>query len=492
MLIPIGQENSTVRRHPWISYGLIAMNFVAFILMSVGFDSRRWEMDAEAKAREFVTYLAEHPYLEASPGTGEVLGEGFEEQLAQARDEYAKTAAVPAGFIVERQQETLDGLAEDFLAVLRKTPAHRYGFTPASPAAVTLVTSIFAHAGWLHLIGNMLFLFLTGPFIEDVFGRPLFVALYLLSGFAATGTHAVQFPESSSPLVGASGAIAGVMGAFLIRLGTSRIRFLFMPIPLIPAIRFTFLLPAFVVLPLWLGEQFWYAHLADKTAGGVAWWAHIGGFVFGVAVAAAVRLTGVEERYIHPAIEGKISIVRHPSLERAADARLREDWETARREIRKALAADPNDVDGWSEAYEIALGSGDFKEAGSSALRLLELYVRQGEVDLARSLIEDERVGGALPVRFYLVAASFLEKRQYPVEALQVYQRLIDGKPTDPACFRALFRRGEILRGIDDPAAAREAFRRAGAHPACVDPQLRQAVEKALAEVDKSLGSAHG
>src|SRR4029077_7656196 len=114
--------------------------------------------------------------------------------------------------------------------------------------------------------------------------------LYLFSGLAGTLAHALKYPTSDIPTIGASGAIAGVMGAFLIRLGTSRIRFLYMPFfPFLWRIRFTFFMPAFVVLPLWLGEKVFYAHNAGEQSG-VGWWAHIRGFLFGAAVAGAVRL----------------------------------------------------------------------------------------------------------------------------------------------------------------------------------------------------------
>ena len=91
------------------------------------------------------------------------------------------------------------------------------------------------HAGWLHLIGNMLFLFLSGPFVEDLYGRPLFAALYLAPAVAGAGAFAAGASHSATTLVGASGAIAGVMAAFLVRLGGRRIEFLVVPIPIVPA-----------------------------------------------------------------------------------------------------------------------------------------------------------------------------------------------------------------------------------------------------------------
>ena len=129
---------------------------------------------------------------------------------------------------------------------------------------------------------------MTGPFVEDVFGRGVFAVLYFLSGFAALATHVAKFPHSEVPLIGASGAIAGVMGAFLVRYARRKIHMLYLPLFPLPRPRFTFGVPAFVIAPLWFGEQFWYAHRAGEESG-VAFWAHVGGFLFGAVFALAVR-----------------------------------------------------------------------------------------------------------------------------------------------------------------------------------------------------------
>src|SRR5207253_315943 len=114
---------------------------------------------------------------------------------------------------------------------------------------IRAVTSMFVHSGWLHLIGNMLFFFAAGPFLEDVYGRVLFTLLYFLSGFAAIGAHVWQNPGSLAPVVGASGAVAGVLGAFLIRFARSKIQFLWLPIPLVFWWRYRVFIPAFLFLP---------------------------------------------------------------------------------------------------------------------------------------------------------------------------------------------------------------------------------------------------
>ena len=178
----------------------------------------------------------------------------------------------------ERQ---LDGLIASFGVIPNKLlPA--LGQPNAAPLAVwqSLFTSQFLHAGWAHIIGNMLFLWVFGDNIEDVMGRFLYLIFYLVSGVAAGIAQAVIQGPSNIPAIGASGAIAGVLGAYLVLYPLARIS------TLIPFffIATTAQVPAVVMIGWWFVQQFFYgiATLSDAASGGVAFWAHIGGFVAGV------------------------------------------------------------------------------------------------------------------------------------------------------------------------------------------------------------------
>ncbi|MEM7074424.1 MAG: rhomboid family intramembrane serine protease [Pseudomonadota bacterium] len=142
----------------------------------------------------------------------------------------------------------------------------------------TLVTSMFLHAGWLHLAGNMLFLWIFGDNMEDEMGHLGFLLLYLAAGVAAAGAHLLSAPYSQVPTVGASGAIAGVMGGYLLLFPKARIDILLF---LVIFIRI-FTLPAWAVLCIWFGIQIVGGAAADPGTGGVAYWAHAGGFVAGI------------------------------------------------------------------------------------------------------------------------------------------------------------------------------------------------------------------
>lgn len=149
----------------------------------------------------------------------------------------------------------------------------------AASAYLTPFTSMFMHGGWLHLIGNMLFLWIYGNNIEDYFGPVKFLLFYIVSGLAAIALYTLFGPSSQVPLVGASGAIAGVMGAYIVLHPRARITVLV----IFFFIQFV-VLPAKVVLGIWFVYQLLMSMIGSATGGGVAWMAHVGGFVFGWAV----------------------------------------------------------------------------------------------------------------------------------------------------------------------------------------------------------------
>lgn len=142
----------------------------------------------------------------------------------------------------------------------------------------TLVTSMFLHGGWMHLAGNMLFLWIFGDNLEDEMGHLPFLLFYLVSGIGAGLVHIVIAPDSLVPTIGASGAIAGVMGGYLLMFPKARVDILLI---LIVYFR-VFTIPAFVMLGVWLGLQFLGSLSSNPDSGGVAYWAHTGGFGIGL------------------------------------------------------------------------------------------------------------------------------------------------------------------------------------------------------------------
>jgi membrane associated rhomboid family serine protease len=170
---------------------------------------------------------------------------------------------------------------------------YSYGMVPARLDPATLVTSMFLHGGWLHLIGNMWFLWIYGDNVEDIMGHRRYLLFYLLCGVAAALAQLIFNLGSRVPMVGASGAIAGVMGAYLVKFPHARILclvfFLF-----VTTVEF----PAALVLVLWFVMQFFSGlgsiGSSQQSQGGVAWFAHVGGFLAGMLL---VHLVQTRQRY---------------------------------------------------------------------------------------------------------------------------------------------------------------------------------------------------
>jgi membrane associated rhomboid family serine protease len=169
-----------------------------------------------------------------------------------------------------------------------------YGVVPDRLRGLSLVTSMFLHGGWMHVIGNMWFLWIYGDNVEDVLGHARYLLFYLLAGLAAALLEVALSPDSRVPMIGASGAIAGVMGAYLVKFPHARI------LTLIPVFVFftTVEIPAVFILLYWFVIQFFsgvgsigYSHLSH---GGVAWFAHVGGFVAGMLL---ILLMGRRDPY---------------------------------------------------------------------------------------------------------------------------------------------------------------------------------------------------
>jgi len=206
---------------------------------------------------------------------------------------YAIVAANCAMFIVQiflgpRAESLIDIFG--FIPIRLLHPA-AYGYT-SFEVSITLVTSLFIHGGFVHLIGNMIYLWVFGPGVEDALGHFRYFIFYVLCGAIGSVTHTLLFPMSPVPSIGASGSIAGILGAFLVLRPRARI------VTLFPLIVYWAMaeIRAVVFLPIWFAMQFFNGALALASAqrtqevAGIAWWAHVGGFIFGAIVGAIIRV----------------------------------------------------------------------------------------------------------------------------------------------------------------------------------------------------------
>ena len=392
LIIPIGHEDNTVRRLPWVTFAIIGACFVLHIIFS--FQMSGAKKDLEAKLQDFIGYFIAHPYLEPDQESivrlmGESNAAEFMRGLEMVRSQSDQAPPEDS----EEEQARFNELTEELVRSIDAIPARTYGYIPARGNLLGLLTYMFIHSGWLHLLGNLLFLYLTAPFIEDVWGRPLFTAFYLAAGVFAALMFGIHYPHINGPLVGASGAIAGVMGAFAVRYWKTKIEFFYFFF----FVRGTFSAPAFIMLPLWFVLELFNAGAMDTlnpgSGGGVAHWAHVWGFAFGLAAALAVKKLRFEERVVSPKIEAAITYLDPvtQSLEDALKMKQDRRFEESYARVLDLAKKNPGREDVVRVLWGMAVEQGNEAEAGPLASAMIEREIRREQLDAAADDYHDFR-----------------------------------------------------------------------------------------------------
>lgn len=223
LLIPLKHENMEGRRWPIITFALIALNFIAFLATHSTIQKQEPEL---AEVRTQVLLLAAmHPELKMPDDVQQFVDdfarsnpEAWKQASSQFRDIIDSSEARTRLMDDPRElQSTMDSFAQHYHEVVESSIILNYAFVPAHPKPISYITSMFLHTGWIHLIGNMWFLWLAGFILEDNWGRIIYPIFYVLSGIGASFVHASMYPHSIKACLGASGAVAALMGAFLIR-----------------------------------------------------------------------------------------------------------------------------------------------------------------------------------------------------------------------------------------------------------------------------------
>ncbi len=416
MIIPIGHEHTTVRRLPWVTFSIMGLCVLVSIFTSLM--GSGGEREAAGNLQQALEYFAEHPYLQLperlySFFEGQYGADEMAAEIEAMRELGPERPANPE--IVAEEQRFLEDLVGEIYAALEQSPMWRWGLVPARFHVETVITHQFLHGGFWHLFGNLFLLFLAGPFIEDVWGRPLYGAFYIIAGVVAGLMFMVRYPQLDAPLIGASGAIAGVMGAFLVRYWSTNIRFFYW-FGLV--VRGTFEAPAWLMLPLWFFKELAYAAAMDTLApgaggGGVAFWAHVWGFGFGAVAAAVIAYLRIEEKYIHGSIESKVTLVDNTAVETASALAESGDVRGAVGSFERELAVNPDNVDAAMALWNLCFKHDMTAAAVPPMLRALASAVRRGDDEFVIAHWEDMlHACGNLPVEPALAVrmAELLER----------------------------------------------------------------------------------
>jgi membrane associated rhomboid family serine protease len=435
MIIPIRHENMSARRWPVITIGLILLNFVIFL-------DTHWVMETQGsqlwQVREHILLLAAmHPQLLLPPEVQEWITEfrshdpddwaEMQKPNYEVIDEWdARTRRLddPAGL-----QAEMDSLAGQYSQLMASSIDQRYAFVAAYPRPITYLTSTFLHGGWWHLIGNMWFLWLAGFVLEDAWGRPLYLFIYLMAGVVACQFDAWANPGSIIPSVGASGAIAGLMGAFMVRFPRMQIRMMwFFDLGLFPFSRFW--MRAYWLLPIWVLMEINYGMV--PAADGIGHWAHVGGFLFGAIAAVALRYSGLEHK-LNKAIEEKVAWTPDPEIGQSGELMEHGEFDEAAATLKNYLTTKPDSVEGWNLLRAVHWQKSEVQEYREITIKLCELHLRAREYETAWCDYEEFlNLGGEkMPPAIWLDLCRLPEEQQDFERAVSEYEKLAAAYPSE-------------------------------------------------------------
>lgn len=326
MLIPLGHSEAVVRKMPWVTIAIAVICFLVQI----------WATTADVGVDDLVDeYVGLYTEVIEEFGDPENPDSGPNQLVWQSFEEGELTDEDDPLF--ERYQ-SLEARAKE---ARNSGPVGKGGYAPASSPLWKALTCMFVHGGWWHLIGNMYFLYLVGCNIEDRWTRGGFLIFYLLGGLVATGTYAAMHPNSEVVLVGASGAISAVMGAFLIVMGRSQIVFFYFWWFFFRIFTGTFRAPAWIALLMYFVMDLISMLGESGSGGGVAYSAHVGGFIFGLLVGAVLHATGWDKTLSE---KGDDVIFERSKQALDATTLVGTDPDAALAQLRAAVAAQPNDL----------------------------------------------------------------------------------------------------------------------------------------------------
>jgi membrane associated rhomboid family serine protease len=491
MLIPIKHENMEARRWPVITFALIAINVLAFLLTTTAMEEEAPEL-GEVKSHILIL-AALHPELKL-PAESERLVEGLKrsdpQQWKQVQNPNrdvldAYDAKIRMSEDSSKLQQEMDSLNDRYVKLSVSSITEQYAFIPAHPRPLSYLTANFLHGGWLHLIGNMWFLWLAGFVLEDLWGRWLYPGFYLLSGAAALEFYAWTNPGSITPSLGASGAVAALMGAFLMRFPKMRIEMAWLFFFRL----YRFKAAAYWLLPLWLASEIFYGSLFGTTSG-VAHWAHVGGFVFGALAAVAIQHSGLEHK-ANKAIEQQLCWSTDPELEQANHMMEHGQLAEAQGLLSGYLATKPNSVDAWNLLRQIYTRQSNTRAYLDATVKTCSLHLRAHEVEAAFQDYAEfiDSGGGKMPASTWLDLCKGAEEKQEFDRAVAEYQQLARAYTGERQSLTAQLSAARLcLKRLNRPQDALAFYHAAAASPV---PHLdwEQHIQSGIREANHAISS---
>jgi len=485
--IPIGNENSTVRRLPWVTFSIMAINVVAFYVTLPVVGAQQTELAKLGTRME--QFLEQHQELLADENVRKKLAEtgvmskaesdAIAEELTKSPHLEAEYREWLKGIEAEKLREELDQKITAFKTAAQDSLWYKYGLAPNGAWKVhQLITAAFLHGGSLHLFGNLIFFFAVAFSLEDLWGRGVFLGFYLL-GAAASCIPSLISP-AAVPSIGASGAISATMGAFLFRLPKTKIKLCCIP-GLTPIWwlrllcgrrRLIVMVPGYIYLASYFIEQvvYWYFDKKAGSTSNIGYSIHISGFVFGACFALLMKASRYEEEHINPKIEAMVSFAAAPAVTQALEALDRGDAVMAERKLRAHLTKQPNDTNAMLAAIQVYQQSANFDRLNSMYSRLIRQHFANQDKEAALyaydsllSSFPDDNVAPRIAARDWISICEYLRESDMNREAAVEYERLVNACPDDPLTSRAAVQGGEAALLAADPDRALKLFQKAEA-----------------------------
>ena len=526
MLIPIRHEGMHARRWPIVTFTLIALNVICFLFTYPIMQNQAVQL-GQVKER-ILRMAANHPELTLQPSAQQLVDD-FKKRAPALWEQLQRSNRIqtPNTYVENPNQEVenpdqdvadgsevsppiqdeppqlqhqLDALTQQYEKLKATTITEQYAFVPAHPTLISYLTANFLHGGWMHLIGNMWFLWLAGFVLEDVWGRPLYTVFYLIAGVAALQFYAWTNVGSLVPTLGASGAVAGLMGAFLVRYPKMKIEMGWLwYISIIRLLRtgnpfriLRFKASAYWLLPLWLGIEVLDGVIFGQSSS-VAHWAHVGGFAFGALAALGVRYSGMEEK-ANKNIESELTLTSDPEIQQASDLIDQNQFEPAVSALSAYVEAHPKSVDAHMLLVHAYRGTNDQAACISTLEKLCAIYAAAGDHELVWKTYEEFMAAGGkdLPANVWLDICRAAEKMQFFDRAVSEYETLAQTHATERQAISALLSAGRIcMKQLNQPERALGFFEAAEKSPV---PHLdwEQSIAAGIREAKAALPKAAG
>jgi membrane associated rhomboid family serine protease len=499
--IPIGNERSKLQRAPIITIILIVVNVAVFgITFSPVQDH---DTRLIAAGNQLIEFMGQHsPYLLFEDAQkklkeaglledGNFVGFNYTFKIDPPDDEKARRLV---GEKAESLRAEFNAIVDRYQSAFQSHVFYRFGIAPnGNWKPHQLVTSIFLHGDFWHLAGNMLYFAAIALTLEGLWGRSIFLLFYLLVGVAACIPQLLL--PVSVPSLGASGAISGLMGAFLVSLHKTKLKIFWLALPLVPfapimvasgkkpfgVVR----IAAYIFLPYYFVSQMlmWWSFKEAKMFAGTAYSVHAGGFFFGVALAVALEYWNIRTHFF--------GLEYHESLAAAEVKEFTQGGQLALAE-QKTLAflkKHPDDIQALNELAQVYSKLGKHDDMNTVYARIIRRHLAHEDkqsallaYDALLSGFPDNNVRPQLPANDWMSICDYIHKQGMVKEAAVEYERMANACKASSLALRAAVQGGEIALSVGDPDRARRLFELAlelNPSPAH-EPRIRRGIERCL------------